>query len=58
MLKAQMKHQLEEISSILKGTGILTDDLVEGVKMLEMDRGACRADRYHLLQVVRRLSDK
>jgi hypothetical protein len=50
MKKAELERQLASISVILKATGILTDDLVEGVKILERDRGICRADRYHLLQ--------
>lgn len=56
MLKAEMKEKLLEISSILKGSGILVSDPVDGVRILEEDRGKCRADRYHLLQELKHLS--
>lgn len=50
MLKSELAQKLHEISVILKSNGILVNDVVEGVRILEEDRAKCRADRYHLLQ--------
>jgi hypothetical protein len=45
------------IQAMLADVGILEPDIVDGVRILIEDRAVCRADRFALLEQVKRIGD-